>query len=229
MKLYSLPLSPYSARVRGALYAKDLQAEIVPPPDGWSSSDAFRAVNPLGRIPVLVLDDGTSICESGVIVEYLDDAHPEPPLRPRTAVDRARARLVTQVGETYVMSAMMPLFFLFDANEKDKQAIDAQLAKLDDALGRLDPMLQHGRYAVGDDRGIADVWLTPMRFSLDGLMSFAGLKGLLDKHPRVAGYADVAQKDRVLSRVWAEMTEGLKAFIERRAADAKAKAKAKAS
>lgn len=225
MKLYSLPLSPYSARVRGALYAKDVNVEIVPPPDGWSSSDAFRAVNPLGRIPVLVLDDGTSICESGIIVEYLDDAYPEPPLRPRSATDRARARLVTQVGETYVMNAMMPLFFLFDAKEKDQHAIDAQLAKLDEALGRLDPMLQ-GRYAVGDSLGIADVWLTPMRFSLDGLMSFSGLKGLLDAHPRVAGYAEVAQKDRVLSRVWAEMTDGLKAFIERRATEAQAKAKA---
>jgi glutathione S-transferase len=221
MKLYSLPLSPYSARVRGALYAKDLRVEIVPPPDGWSSSDAFRAVNPLGRIPVLVLDDGTSICESGIIVEYLDDAHPDPALRPRAPADLARVRLVTQVSETYVMNAMMPLFYLFDAKEKDAKAIDAQLAKLDDALGKLDPMLEPGRYAFGDRLTTADLWLTPMRFSLDGLMSFSGLKDLLDEHPRIAGYADVAQKDRTLSRVWAEMTDGLRAFIERRAKEAK--------
>lgn len=221
MKLYSLPLSPYSARVRAALYAKDLRVEIVPPPEAWSSSDEFRAVNSLGRIPVLVLDDGTSICESAVIVEYLDDAHPEPALRPRAPVDLARVRLITQVAETYVTNAMMPLFYLFDAKEKDTKAIDAQLAKLDDALGKLDPMLQPGRYAFGDRLTIADAWLTPMRFSLDGLMSFAGLNGLLDAHPRIAGYADVAQTDRALSRVWGEMTNGLRAFMDRRAKEAK--------
>lgn len=220
MKLYSLPLSPYSARVRAAIYAKGLDVEMVRPPDGWQTTDVLRPINPLGRIPVLVLDDGSTICESGVIVEYLDDTYPDPPLRPAAARDVARVRFITQVAETYVTGAMMPLFFLFDAKEKDTKAIAAQLAKLDDALGKLDALLTPKRHAFGDRLSIADVWLAPLRFSLGGLMSFSGLKGLLDTFPAVDGYAEVAQKDPTLSRVWNEMTDGLKAFYELRQAAA---------
>ena len=110
MKLYSLPLSPYAARVRGAIHAKRLNVEIVAPPDDWRTSPAYRALNPIGRVPVLVLDDGTSLPESCVIVEYLEDAHPEPTLRPRSAAGLAHVRLITQVADLYVMQAAMPLF-----------------------------------------------------------------------------------------------------------------------
>jgi glutathione S-transferase len=166
---------------------------------------------------VLVLDDGTTIPESGVIVEYLEDARPSPPLRPRSPEALARVRLITQVADLYVMNTMMPLFALFDAKEKDTAAIDAQLAKLDDGLGKLDALLAPKSFAHAGQLTTADVWLTPVRFTLDGLMGFSGRAGLLDRHPRVAGYRDVARADAALGRVWREMTDGLEAFMMSRA------------
>lgn len=174
-------------------------------------------LSPLRRVPVLVLDDGTSIPESGVIVEYLEDAYPAQALRPRSAEALARVRLVTQVAELYVFPAMMPLFSLFDAETKDLAAIDALLAKLDDSLGKLDALLTPGALAHPGQLTTADVWLTPLRFSLDGLMSFSGRSNLLDAHSRVEGYEEVVQSAPSLSRVWTEMTDGLKAFYARRA------------
>src|SRR5690242_1734747 len=102
MKLYSLPLSPYSARVRGAIYAKQLDIEIVMPPDGWRQSEEYRQLNPARRVPVLLLNDGTALPESRVIVEYLEDAFPAIPLRPKTAKDLAHVRLIAEVAELYV-------------------------------------------------------------------------------------------------------------------------------
>src|SRR5258708_35672755 len=217
MKLYSLALSPYAARVRGAIYAKDLAVDIVAPPDDWRTSPEYRKLNPLVRIPVLVLDDGTGIPESAVIVEYLEDAYREPTLRPRTPEALARVRLITQVAEFYVMQAMMPLFFLFDSKTRDDVAIDSQLGKLDQGLAHLNFMLHSGSYALGDRLTTADVWLAPVRFALDGLMGFSGRTGLLDRHHAVASYADVAQRDPALGRVWREMADGLKAFMASRA------------
>jgi glutathione S-transferase len=222
MKLYSFPLSPFAARVRGAIYAKDLEVEITLPPDGWQQSDSYRALNPMQRVPVLVLDDGTAIAESGVIVEYLEDAFPERPLRPRKAEAAARVRFVTQVAETYVMGPMGPLFTIYDAKEKDTKTIDAQLVKLRDGLGRLDGLLAEDDFACGEGLSSADVWLTPLRFVLDGLIAFAQLDGLYDDCPRLAAYAGVVQRDPVLARVWAEMSDGLTAFIARRTAEAAA-------
>ncbi len=224
MKLYSLPLSPFAARVRAAIYAKNLDVEILQAPADWATSASYRALNPLGRVPVLVLDDGTTLPESGVIVDYLDDAFPDPPLRPAAATDRARVRLITQVAELYVNAAMMPLFGLFDTATPDQAAIAAQLATFDRALGQLERLLTPGCYAFGDRLTTADAWLTPLRYAIGGLMAFAGKPDLLANCPAIAGYDAVAKADPHLGRVWAEMEDGLKAFMARRAAEAAAKA-----
>lgn len=121
MKLFSLALSPFSARVRVAIHAKRLPVEIVTPPSDWRTSAEYRKLSPLVRVPVLVLDDGMALPESGVIVEYLEDAYPETSLRPRSAKDLARARFITQVAEQYVMTSIMPLFGLYDGKRATKQ------------------------------------------------------------------------------------------------------------
>jgi glutathione S-transferase len=217
VKLYSLPLSPYAARVRGAIYAKGLAVEIMSPPADWRSSPEYRAINPLVRIPVLLLDDGTIIPESGVIVEYLEDAHPRPSLRPDTAESLARVRLITQVADLYVMQAIMPLFTLIDTERRDEAAISSQFGKLNEGLKHLDAMLLAGEFAFPGQLTTADVWLTPLRFTLQSLMGYARKPRLLDGYKAVAAYADVARKDAALGRVWDEMTEGLEDFMRTRA------------
>jgi maleylpyruvate isomerase len=218
MKLYSLPLSPYAARARAAIYAKNLAVEIISPPSEWRTSPEYRKLNPLVRIPVLVLDDGTGVPESGIIVEYLEDAYPETSLRPRSPRDLARVRLITQVGEHYVSTAIMPLFGLFDSKNRDEAAITAQLEKLNVALKQLNDLLHPGAYALGNRLTTADAWLAPLRYTLEGLMSFSGLTELLDRYDAVKSYADVARRDPHLGRVWREMEDGLKAFMASRAA-----------
>lgn len=217
MKLYSRPLSPYSARVRGAIYAKDIPVEILEPPANWSSSADIRLLNPAGRIPILMLDDGTALPESGVIVEYLDDAFPRHPLKPGDAKDLARVRLIATVADLYVMQAAMPIFYMVDSKSGDEAAISAQFDKLHAGLQHLDGMLRPGDYAHGDRVTIADVWLAPVRFTLDGLRNFAKRPDLLDRYPALASYDGVIMRDPALSRVWQEMIAGLKAFAASRA------------
>jgi len=218
MKLYSLPLSPYSARVRGAIYAKQLDIEIVAPPEGWRQSEEFRQINPARRVPVLILDDGTALPESGVIVEYLEDAFPAVPLRPENAKDLAQVRLITGIADVYVMQTMMPIFLLLDVEKINDEAVTAGFEKLDRGLAHLESLLRPGAYAQGNRISIADVWLTPVRFTLDGLIGFAKRPDLLERYPAIAGYADVIARDPALSRVWQEMTEGLKVFYAARQA-----------
>jgi glutathione S-transferase len=217
VQLYSLPLSPYSARVRGAIYAKGLPVQIVSPPEQWRTSPEYRSINPLGRIPVLMLDDGTPLPESSVIVEYLEDAFPEPALRPRCFETLARVRLVTEVADRYVMQVLMPLFNMLDARRYEQAVIDAEFATLNEGFTQLDRLLEPGAYVCGDRLTTADVWLTPVRFCIEAMSSFAGRPQLLDGHKALRAYSGVIQSDPHLGRVWREMQDALTAFMQPRA------------
>ena len=79
MKLYSVDLSPYSARVRMQIYAKGITDIAFEQPAADWGMPKFRERFPIGRIPVLDIG-GDTIPESEVIAEYLEETHPEPSL-----------------------------------------------------------------------------------------------------------------------------------------------------
>jgi glutathione S-transferase len=96
MKLYSGPLSLFTAKVRIALDEKALPYERVEV--GWSLARRYEphhpdvvALNPKRQVPVLV-DGDVVVYDSTVVFEYLEDRYPDPPLYPRDAIARARCR-----------------------------------------------------------------------------------------------------------------------------------------
>ncbi|MEM1383995.1 MAG: glutathione S-transferase family protein [Pseudomonadota bacterium] len=90
-RLYHLPLSPFCRKVRLVLGEKRLQAELIEERP-WESRLDFLRLNPAGRVPVLVTDQGQALSGSTPIFEYLEEAHPEPPLLPAQPLARAEAR-----------------------------------------------------------------------------------------------------------------------------------------
>ena len=96
MKLYDVTLSPFAARCRVQIYAKGLDIARVDPPGGLGS-DAYKRINPTGKVPALELEDGSVLPESSVIAEYLEDRVPEPSLRPADPAARGKY-LVTILG-----------------------------------------------------------------------------------------------------------------------------------
>ena len=90
MKLLGAIASPYVTRVLmfARLKGIDLVREEVPG-GGSPRSDEYRALNPIGKIPSLMTDDGLCLAESEVICEYLEDLHPEPSGFPADPLGRA--------------------------------------------------------------------------------------------------------------------------------------------
>ncbi|HEV3397138.1 MAG TPA: glutathione S-transferase [Xanthobacteraceae bacterium] len=73
MILRSSPASPFARKVRIAAALLGLDRDVtIEPADTVEPSDSLRRQNPLGKIPVLILDDGTALYDSPVILEYLD-------------------------------------------------------------------------------------------------------------------------------------------------------------
>ncbi|MBI3758009.1 MAG: glutathione S-transferase family protein [Deltaproteobacteria bacterium] len=111
MKLYMFQVAPNPTRVRLYLAEKaaggaviDLQQVSVNLPKGEQRTPEHLARNPLGRLPVLELDDGFHLTESLAIIEYLEECYPEPPMIGRTALERARVRELERVVELGVLA-----------------------------------------------------------------------------------------------------------------------------
>ncbi|RYG05107.1 MAG: glutathione S-transferase family protein [Caulobacteraceae bacterium] len=208
MQLISLPVSPFAARVRIAIYAKGLAVAIEPPPAGWPNSPQFRDISPTGRVPALILDDGTALWESAVILETLEELFPEAtPLLGSDVLARAQARLLMAHADHYLMPPMIAL-----AAGPDEQETRRLMGRLDEALTILDDLVDGGPYAVGEALSLGDCALAPVLFAARVTGQRLGFD-LLTSTPNVARYAATIADDEHVARVLAEMEDGLSRLV----------------
>lgn len=179
MKLYSHARALSPRRVALYLAEKKLAIETVDVdiPGGAQRAPAFLAKNPLGRVPVLELDDGRTLTESDAIIEYLEELHPEPPLVGRDAWQRARTREAERVIE---LGMLVPLYTIFKHThpsyaEKIAQAPEvaaSQRAQFYEHAAAVDAWLGERRFVAGEALTLADLTLL-MAVDISGFMGCA--------------------------------------------------------
>ena len=190
MILYGHAMSSASYRVRIALALKGLQVTsvLLDLRAGEQRREAFLQINTQGLVPALVLDDGAVLTQSAAIIEYLEEAHPQPPLLPRAPLQRARVRALSQAitCDVHPLNNLRVLQYLETELGRDKASRDSwyrhwvQLgfAALESRLVRDGAT---GRFCHGDSPSMADVCLVPQvfnarRFAVD-----------LSAYPRIVG------------------------------------------
>jgi glutathione S-transferase/RNA polymerase-associated protein len=99
IKLYEHPLSPYAQKVKIALYEKRVPFEAVVP-NLFGADPAFEAASPRREVPCLI-EDGLDVFDSTIILEYVEDRWPTPPMLPAAAAERARVRMIEELCDTY--------------------------------------------------------------------------------------------------------------------------------
>ena len=173
MKLYNYFRSSASYRVRIALNLKGLSYDYasvhLKRGGGEQFTPACRALNPQALVPVL--EDGEVLVKQSLaILEYLDETHPEPPLLPRTAHERARVRALALC----VACEVHPLNNLRVLDYLAKLGIDAAGRNewyrhwVELGLGALEAELSanaSARFCHGDSPTIADCCLVPQLFN----------------------------------------------------------------
>ena len=215
MKLYQTYTSPFPTRVRLMLYAKGIEAEIIEPPGFHSSAESkgdYMAINPIGRVPTLVLDDGRALPESEVICEYLEDAFPTPSLRPADPWARAQVRLLSRICDIYLVMAMVPLFNAAGRSRKtwDAGRIKAALAEVETALGYLEDYIGERGYAVGEALTQADGAIVPqLILAFEWAPALFGAPSPLGRHGKLAAYWSAIQKDPIVARLIAETRDAV--------------------
>ncbi|MEI9885412.1 MAG: glutathione S-transferase family protein [Rhizomicrobium sp.] len=100
--VYEHPLSPYAQKVKIALDEKSIAYEPrMPAAIGTGQPDLeFLKANPRGEVPALI-DDGFAVFDSTIILEYIEDKWPTPPLLPQSAAARSVARTIEEVMDTH--------------------------------------------------------------------------------------------------------------------------------
>lgn len=173
MRLYGFWRSSATWRVRVALAHKKLAYDYVPVDlrndGGEQNTPAFRAKNPMGRVPVLELDlDGATrlVSESMAILELLEERWPEPPLLPRDAFLRARARQLAML----IVSGVQPLqntgvqLYLEDVMHADATSWIRHWVT--NGLAAVETLAREtaGTCAIGDEITFADLCIVPQLF-----------------------------------------------------------------
>lgn len=112
MKLYDGGRAPNPRRVTVFLKEKDITVETIPVDMGKLGHKApeLTAKNPLQRLPILELDDGTVICESVAICRYFEEIHPNPPLFGLEAKDRAIVEMWNRRAELVFLASVAAAF-----------------------------------------------------------------------------------------------------------------------
>ena len=206
MKLYSVALSPFAARVRLAIYHKGLAIEraieIVPPPATGLKGAEYLAINPMGQIPALQLDSGVVIPDSAAIIEYLEDAFPTPSLRPDRLEDLARARLFLRIPDIQFLNAPRILFGMRAPEDRKADLVDPAMANIERALDNIGQFLDPdaGPWAIGGKVSIADCALVPVLNVIARLAATYQRDDLLGARPKLASYWQAALTDPVNAR-----------------------------
>jgi glutathione S-transferase len=149
MKLLASAASPYTRKVRVVLAEKkiDFDMELV---DVAPAENPVNAHNPLGKIPTLVLDDGTALYDSRVIVEFLDHASPLNRLIPADFRDRVQVRRWEALADGVLDAGILV---------RNGFQVEKQVARIRRAVARLAADLEGRAWCHGERYSLADVAL----------------------------------------------------------------------
>lgn len=187
--LYDADRCPYCARARIALAEKGVEHEVVSV-DLTDRPAWIYEKNETGRVPVLE-EDAWLLPESSVILEFLEERYPEPPLLPADPAERAQARVLIFRHDDFTA----PYYALRRGEDGAAERFEEQLAKVDGVLSRQE-------WLTGREYGLADIayvpWVLRARDMLGvHLDAFPALRSWLDRleeRPAVAREVDTVAR-----------------------------------
>ena len=187
MKLISATPSPYARKVRIALAEKGIPFELVTEVP-WNEGTATPRYNPLEKLPILILDDGSSVYESHFILEYLEVKYPVPALVPADA-DAALAAKRLQILGDGVCDAFVLWFFerMRPAEHRSAPWMARQRRKIDGGIRELARSLGDRHWAVGEAFSLGDIAIGCTLSYLDTRMPDLDWRS---HYPALAAYVD---------------------------------------
>jgi glutathione S-transferase len=200
MKLLASLASPYTRKVRIVLAEKKIECDMelvdVAPVD-----NPVNRHNALGKIPTLVLDDGTALYDSRVIVEFLDGKSPISRLIPDDLRDRVAVRRLEALSDGVLDAGLLVRYESLRAeNERSQAWTDKQLARMKRGMAQMASEVAERPWCHGERYSLADIalgcclgWLDFRKpGGVDWLAEYPGLAKHYDKLMARPAFADTA-------------------------------------
>jgi len=203
MKLLAGPISPYTRKVRVVLAEKRIDCEVQFV-DVSAEDNPAIAHNPLGKIPTLVLDDGTSLFDSRVIVEFLDNASPIARLIPQDKRQRVAVRRWEALADGVLDAGLLVRYESLRPKKEQSAAWRAkQLAKANRGLAVMAENLGDQSWCHNERYTLADIavgcclgWLAFRHPSIDWRGQYPNLAGHFDKLMARPAFAETAPAEK---------------------------------
>lgn len=200
MKLLASLASPYTRKVRIVLAEKkiDCDMELV---DVAPVDNPVNRHNPLGKIPTLLLDDGTALYDSRVIVEFLDGKSPISRLIPDDLRDRVAVRRLEALADGVLDAGLLVRYeSLRPENERSQAWTDKQLARMKRGMAQMASEVAERPWCHGERYSLADIalgcclgWLDFRKpGGVDWLAEYPGLAKHYEKLKARPAFADTA-------------------------------------
>ena len=202
MKLIGSLTSPYVRKVRVVLLEKKIECEFILE-SPWVENSAVTKYNPLGKVPVLLLEDESTLYDSRVIVEYLDRISPNKRLIPADGRDHIQVKrweaLADGVGDA---AAAALLENRRPAGERSASWIDRQRGKVVAGLQAMSSDLAQGEWCHGNAMTLADIavgcalgYVTFRHPDIDWRNSHENLARLYDRLMQRPAFRETVPKD----------------------------------
>ena len=158
MKIIGSITSPYVRKVRIVLAEKKIEADFVLE-NVWVPETTISQTNPLGKVPCLVMDDGSAVFDSRVIVEYVDTLSPVGKLIPADGRDRAAVKTWEPLADGILDAGILARLEATwrPAEQQSPAWIDRQMSKIDAALRSMSIGLGESNCCHNNQFGLADI------------------------------------------------------------------------
>jgi len=206
LTLVSFDLCPYVQRAAIVLAEKGAAFERIDI-DLANKPDWFKAISPLGKVPLLKVGDDV-LFESAVIVEYLEETR-GPALHPTQPLAKAKHRAWMEFG-----SSILADLWIVETT-KDQAAFDAKIALLQEKFARIEAALGDGPFFAGPAFSIVDAVFAPVFRYFDVFDGFADL-GVFAGTPKVRAWRKaLSERPSVRGAVVVDYPQRLRAFLRR--------------
>lgn len=154
----------------------------------WNPGTATPQYNPLEKVPVLILDDGTTVYESRFILEYLEIKHPDPPMFPKEADALPAAKRLEVPADGICDVAVLIIFERMRPEDRRSASWEArQRRKVEGGLNEVVRLVPEAGFCVGDSFGLADI-------AVGSLLDYVALRlpefDWSDRYPNLVGLRD---------------------------------------